>query len=659
MSDEATSSAAVLRETFQSAPTPLVLVRVETDCIVGCTSRAATLFDAEQSDVTGTAPDEWWDENPTGPSVVEAAASADTTVTRRAKPRPADGDRQYELEAKPVTAGNAKHCVVRVDPDPTPLTEDVVPARQFDALFEAPASFVGLLHPDGTVRRINQDALSFADATLDRVVGQKFWETPFWSHSEELREDLQTWIERAASGTPVRYEADHHGHRGDAVTVDGVLQPVTDDDGTVTGILAIGRDITARKRLQETLERREESLRRLHEALSDSDPSFEEKIGEILAIACDRLGVEFGFLTSIDDGAQTIEAARGSHPPVTPGDTSPLSEGYCRKTVERDDPLAVREISGEEWEGDPARDRFDWGCYIGSKVTVDGELYGTLCFSDPDPRERQFTDDERTYVELLTQWVSFELERVRYQRDLQRQNERLEEFASAHSHDLRNPLTAAAGYLDLARSAEDPEQHLDDVEVMHDRMAELVDDVLAVARNGGDVDPADMDDVSLANVAAKAWATANTGDATLRTGAADVVLRCDEGRLRQLLENLFRNAVQHGAAESGQSADGENDRGDDVTVRVAATDDGFVVADDGAGIPPEVRDDVFERGFSTSDDSTGFGLTIVREIAEAHGWTVSVGESGPAVSDGRDESEPSGDDLSGGARFAFGNVEFA
>jgi PAS domain S-box-containing protein len=497
------------------------------------------------------------------------------------------------------------------------------------------------------------------DASLDQVVGQKFWETPWWTHLEELQADLQTWIERAGSGTPVRYEADHQSHRGEAVTVDGILQPVTDDDGTVTGILAVGRDITARQRLQETLERREESLRRLHETLSASDPSFEEKIEDILSIARDRLGVNFGFLTSIDDGVQTVEAAQGSHLPITPGDTFPLSEAYCRRTVERDDLLAFREISGEEWRDDTARDRFDWGSYIGSKVTVDGELYGTLCFSDPAPRERQFTDDERTYVELLTQWVSFELERVRYQRDLQRQNERLEEFASALSHDLRNPLTAAAGYLDLARSAENPEQHLDDVEVMHDRMAELVDDVLAVARNGGDVDPADVDDVSLADVAAKAWTTANTGDATLRTDAADAVLRCDEGRLRQLLENLFRNAVEHGTAESRSSADSEKDRGDDVTVRVAATVDGFVVADDGAGIPPEVRDDVFERGFSTSDDSTGFGLTIVREIAEAHHWTVTDGESGPAVSDDRDESEPSGDDPSGGARFAFGNVEFA
>ena len=55
--------------------------------------------------------------------------------------------------------------------------------------------------------------------------------------------------------------------------------------------------------------------------------------------------------------------------------------------------------------------------------------------------------------------------------------------------------------------------------------------------------------------------------------------------------------------------------------------DGFFVEDDGTGIPETDRDRVFERGYSSDDRGTGFGLHIVEQIAEVHGWRVSVTES--------------------------------
>lgn len=82
-----------------------------------------------------------------------------------------------------------------------------------------------------------------------------------------------------------------------------------------------------------------------------------------------------------------------------------------------------------------------------------------------------------------------------------------------------------------------------------------------------------------------------------------------------ILANLFRNAVEHG--------------GDDVTVRVGALapGTGFYVADGGAGLPETARDETFEFGYSTAEDGTGFGLAIVTEIAEAHGWEIHVTDS--------------------------------
>lgn len=146
---------------------------------------------------------------------------------------------------------------------------------------------------------------------------------------------------------------------------------------------------------------------------------------------------------------------------------------------------------------------------------------------------------------------------------------------------------------------------------------------------GGDA-VADPERLQLDSVATEAWEVVDTSGARLET-AGEPVVRADRSRLRQLLENLFANAVEHGHPEDS-SGPGRTD----VTVRVGTVPDGFYVADDGAGIPPADRETVFETGFSTDEHGTGFGLSIVSQIAEAHGWDIRVTESDQ-----------------GGARFEF------
>jgi len=215
-------------------------------------------------------------------------------------------------------------------------------------------------------------------------------------------------------------------------------------------------------------------------------------------------------------------------------------------------------------------------------------------------------------------------ERERHRRELKRQNERLDQFASVVSHDLRNPLTVAQGRLDLAREECDSES-LDTVDSSLDRMEALIDDLLTLARQGRDIDETAA--VDLREAAESAWSQVDAEAAPLdaRDSATFVA---DPDRFQQLLENLFRNAVEHG--------------GDDVTVTVGSLGDGFYVADDGPGIPADDRDEVFESGYTTSESGTGFGLAIVAEIVRAHGWSVDVAES-----------------EAGGARFEITGVDAA
>ncbi|MFC7057645.1 two-component system sensor histidine kinase NtrB [Halovenus salina] len=197
-------------------------------------------------------------------------------------------------------------------------------------------------------------------------------------------------------------------------------------------------------------------------------------------------------------------------------------------------------------------------------------------------------------------------ERKERVRELERQNARLEEFASIVSHDLQNPLTTAQSRLELAQ-ADCGSLHLDNVSNAIDRCQALVEDLLTLARSGDAVGT--REPVALSELAQECWQTTPSADATLAV-ETDLTISADRSRLQQLLENLLRNAVKHGGRE--------------VTVTVDERVDGFYVADDGTGIPDKKHDELFQAGYSTADDGTGFGLAIVKEIAEAHGWEIRV-----------------------------------
>ncbi len=398
-----------------------------------------------------------------------------------------------------------------------------------------------------------------------------------------------------------------------------------------TGLSVTLSDVTDLRRAERDLEANVSALEGLYEVATDTASDFEAKITTLLDLGREHLDLPYGFVTRIEDGTQSIVHAKSDHDRLQPGESCPLSEAYCRKTVASDGIVTVADAVAEGWEDDPAYQAFELGSYVGSTIVVDGETWGTLCFAATEPRGRAFTDAERTLVKLFAQWLRYELTRRRTMRELERQNERLEEFAGVVSHDLRNPLTVARGYLETARADGDgAAEPLAECETALDRMEAMIDDLLALARQGESV--ADAEAVDLGHVAAAAWEMVETDGATLDL-SVDTIIRADRDRLQECFENLFRNALEHGVPDDGSTAE--------LTVTVGETDDGFFVADSGPGIPPDERETVFDVGYTTASDGTGFGLGIVSRIVDAHDWSIEAGESDQ-----------------GGARFDISGVRF-
>jgi signal transduction histidine kinase/CheY-like chemotaxis protein len=342
------------------------------------------------------------------------------------------------------------------------------------------------------------------------------------------------------------------------------------------------------------------------------------RLEALLGVGCERFGLRLGFLAHVDDRLQII-AAQGGHDAIKPGASAPVEETYCERLLGSGTSLALSDVAAAWGEDDERLQKWGLRCYLGTEVRVHGRSYGTLCFADTSAREEPFSESERTLLDLLGQWVGYELARRDRIDRLEQRTTRLDEFSGIVTHDLRNPLAVAAGHLSLARdgAASDvqtdaesqPERHFERAGTALDRMEEVIDRALRLSEKGRTLE---RRPIELSTLATRAWRRADTGTASL-AGTRDRTVDADPGLAVELLRELFTNAVANGDAEE---------------VRVAGTDEGFVVADDGSGIPKGEHGLLFDRG-SSDGAGAGLGLHVVACIADAHDWTLRAGDPDP------------------------------
>ena len=489
------------------------------------------------------------------------------------------------------------------DADPDSLTVTDLKAREqrlrtiIDRMTDA------VIEVDGSwrVTFIDSRAQDILDVDADAVLDRDFWEVFPRVRDGEFEAVYREVME---SRVPEEIEA-YYG------PLDGWLAVYVypDFDG---GLSFYFRDITERKTRERMLEHRQHVLREVYEIIADRDRSFTDQVESLLALGREELAVEFGTLSRIEGDDYIPEIVDADDEDlIRPGEAMPLSATNCEVAAAKEQTLVFGDI---ERDAPGLADRAgytDWGfsCYLGAPVFLDGEVYGTFCFYDTEPRAGQFSEWEVTLVDLLSRWVSYGLQVARDTERLNRENERLDRFVSVISHDLRNPMNVLAGSIELAAETGDFEQ-LEQAERAIDRMNALVDDLLKLARSDK-IDP-ELEVTDLATVVDRSWEVVPTDGARL-TVTSDRRLRADPTMLEQLVENLLRNAVVHG--------------GEGVSIAVIDIEGGFAIADDGPGIPAEDREQVFEMGYSTDTAGTGFGLSIVKEVADAHGWDLVLTES--------------------------------
>lgn len=456
-----------------------------------------------------------------------------------------------------------------------------------------------------------------------RDVNEAFVEKFGYDHTDICNESLNDWIvpdEHRAEANAIDDQT-----KSDDVTHQEVVRktatglreflhrsiPYT-GSGPVDGI-AVYTDITERKRAQQKQQLLTEVSRSLAEAKTLHEGAettletlcayTEWSYGEVWQPG--PAGEELRFVVGhADDPAYEPFQEAGREIPFTVGDGLP-GRVYGSATSEW-----FPDVSSEPHEvfhrTDIAKE-VGLHAAFGTPVVADGTVVAVLVFFLESERhsDEQLIND----VVDVTRNLGTLIERKQAEEMAKRRNEQLEQFTNVISHDLRNPLNVAKSHLEFV-AAERDDSHVRQIENAHERIEELIEDVLMLARQGQSV--TDYTSLALADCVAQSWAMVTADEASLTIETTRTV-RGDESRVKQLFENLFRNAIEHGP--------------DDVSLTVGETQTGFYVADDGPGIPADKRDSVFELGHTTHDTGTGLGLPIVKEIADAHGWTVTVTES--------------------------------
>ena len=513
----------------------------------------------------------------------------------------ADGSRIVVDHTLSTTDRNGLICTLRDVTDHRDRKRDL---ERYETIVEALGDPVYTIDSDGRYAFVNDAYAEITGYPKADIVGKPvsfLLDEPSVERGTDVIRELLT----SASGPSQQtYEITVETSDGTRIQCEDNVSLLPLEDGEYRGAAGVVRDITARKEREWELEQYETILETIPDEVYtlDADGRFTKVVPPI---DCDR-------------------TVSGYKPEEQIGEHVSL--------VIDDDDIRTGEAIIAELLADDDRER---GSYEITLRTKDGDRVPNENHLALLPME----DGEfRGTVGVLRDIT----ERKERERTLKRQNERLESFANVVSHDLRNPLTVAQGQLSLVLEDRDDDR-LETVAKAHDRMQGLIDDILTLAREEKPI--AECEPIELAVFARRCWRYVETDGVGLET-PTDAVVRVDTRRFERLLENLMRNAVEHGAAHPDQreqpTANGDDPIGAGVTVTVGDLPDGegFFVEDDGPGIPSDKRERVLESGYSTATQGTGFGLAIVDRIADSHGWSLTVAESD-----------------AGGARFEFRGVE--
>lgn len=367
--------------------------------------------------------------------------------------------------------------------------------------------------------------------------------------------------------------------------------------------------------------------RELYDVRSAPDLSVAEKIDRFLDIGCAYLDVENGHVKRVDHerGEHYVIASAGPTTELaTVGDVHDHATAFCRHTVDRATPLAITNADEDGWAEDPATTQHGLQCYLGTKITIAGETFGTLCFVSRTAHGREFSVGERAFVELMTSIIATELATEGYVQRLTDRDKLLAVQNRVLRHNLSNDMNIIRGFADLLAERLDGDEQ---------RMAKQIEEVAGEVVELGqkarlletivrdETSPTVEDVVPLVETVTET-VTAEAPDATVSVTAPAQCHCVVSTHLQTALRELVGNAIDHGGPDTVVEVTVQQEPGDWCTI---------TVADDGPGLP-RLEQRILQGEQETQlQHGQGLGLWIIYWVVMQSGGSLSV-ETGNGTS---------------------------
>lgn len=216
-------------------------------------------------------------------------------------------------------------------------------------------------------------------------------------------------------------------------------------------------DFAERLRAEEALQESETAIRALYEITATQHDDFDSKVQALLEMGCQRFRLPIGLLSRIENEQFSVVAVRSPENTIARGDTFALADTYCSEVVRANTTLGVEHVAASTLHAHPCYAAFYLEAYLGTPVMVQGQLYGTLCFSSPTPSPVEFATTDKDVLRLMAQWLGSEIERIQAAAALRESEERFRRLSEATVEgvaiseqgiivDANQPLATMLGY---------------------------------------------------------------------------------------------------------------------------------------------------------------------------------------------------------------------
>ncbi|MBK1876333.1 PAS domain S-box protein [Pelagicoccus mobilis] len=272
------------------------------------------------------------------------------------------------------------------------------------------------------ILRVNKSGAESVGMSIEELEGKAVREVFPEDAEDYYKDDLEV----IQSGQPkLGYIESYSPQNGPARTIRTDKIPYVNSNGKVTGVVALVTDITELVDLQEARQASERLMKRLLEIGNWEATDFEERILAALKDTCEVLGLRTGVLSRIEGTSYRIEQVFDTTGNFNAGESFPLEDVYCNIVVMTGRSIATTHMGGTSWRDLKCYANVQLESYIAAPIRLGGEIVGTINFSAPEARRKQFSQFEIDSVRMMARWVEGLMRRERMLNQLNRQTDEL------------------------------------------------------------------------------------------------------------------------------------------------------------------------------------------------------------------------------------------